>query len=77
MKYVGELFGLVVAGRHRIKGEWLGLTDLLDQTGTVAGRKWLGGCVLRIYTEEDYLLRWRRVIAERMGFSSIPDRDQE
>jgi hypothetical protein len=77
LRNVGALFGLVVAGRHRRSGEWLGLADLLDRTGTAAGRKWLGQCVLRVYTEEDYLRRWRRVIADRMGFSVIPDPDQE
>jgi hypothetical protein len=53
------------------------LADLPERTKTPAGRKWLRECVLRIYTEEDYLARWRRVIAARMGFSVIPDRDQE
>jgi hypothetical protein len=77
LQEVVELFGLVVAGRHKRSGEWLGLADLLERARTEAGRKWLAECVLRVYTEEDYLLRWRRVIAERMGFAIIPDRDQE
>jgi hypothetical protein len=77
LQEVGGLFGLVVAGRHKRTGEWLGLADLLERTRTEAGRRWLAECVLRVYTEEDYLLRWRRVIAERMGFAVIPDRDQE
>ncbi|HEY3836920.1 MAG TPA: helix-turn-helix transcriptional regulator [Bryobacteraceae bacterium] len=77
LQHVGGLFGLIVAGRHMGTGEWLDLADLLERTKTPAGRKWLEKCVLRIYTEEDYLIRWRQVIAERMGFSSIPDRDQE
>lgn len=80
LKDLGQVagpFGLAVAGRRRRTGEWLGLADLLDRTGTAAGRRWLGECILRVYTEEDYLARWRRVIAQRMGFSVIPDRDQE
>lgn len=74
---VSSLFGLIVAGRHRRTGEWLGLADLLDRTRSPAGCKWLSQCVLRIYTEEDYLRRWRKFFADRMGFSVIPDRDQE
>jgi len=77
MQKVGQLFGLVTAARHPKTAEWFGLADLLDRTKTAAGRKWLEGCVLRFYTEEDYLLRWRKLIADRMGFATIPDRDQE
>lgn len=77
MQYVEVLFGLVVAGRHLRTGEWLSLADLQERTRTAAGRKWLDGSAVRIYTEEDYLFRWRKIVAERMAFSVIPDRDQE
>jgi hypothetical protein len=74
---VSAQFGLIAAGRHRTTNEWLALADLLERTRTSSGRKWLAQCLVRIYTEEDYLSRWRRRIAECMGFSVIPDRDQE
>jgi hypothetical protein len=41
-------------------------------TKTAAGRRWLSGCLLRVFTEADYLIRWRRLFALRMGFSRIP-----
>lgn len=77
LQHVSGRFGLVVAGRHRGTGEWLGLADLLSLTRTPSGRGWLERCVLRVYTGADYLPRWRRVFADRLGFSVIPDRDQE
>jgi hypothetical protein len=77
LKAIGAVFGLVSAARHPRSGEWLDLEGLLEQTRTEIGRKWLEKCALRIYTPEDYLVRWRRIIAERMGFSSIPDCDLE
>jgi hypothetical protein len=66
-----EPFGLVVAGWHRQTGEWRALPDLVALSGTRSGRKWLGGCVLRFYSESDYLTRWREYFARRLGFSSI------
>jgi hypothetical protein len=39
-------------------------------------RNWILGCVLRIYTPEDYLSRWRQMFAERMGFDILPDGKQ-
>jgi hypothetical protein len=77
LQVVGEMFGLLVAARHPSTEEWLGLADLPERLRTNAGRKWLARCRVRIYTEQDYLARWRKTIAERMGFSSIPDQDQE
>jgi hypothetical protein len=77
LKVVAELFGLVVAARHTRTGEWLGLADLPDLLRNVSGRRWLRMAFLRIYTEQDYCARWRKTIAERMGFSVIPDPKQE
>jgi uncharacterized protein DUF2500 len=37
-----------------------------------SGRQWLGHCVLRVYTRVDFLCRWRRYFARRLGFGSIP-----
>ena len=39
---------------------------------TPAGRAWLGACKLRVYTRDDYLLRWRRYFADCLGFSYVP-----
>lgn len=74
---LAEPFGLVVAAWHARRGEWLRLTDLLGLVRSESGRAWLGRCVLRVYTAEDYLPRWRQFFAERMGFSVIPEREQD
>jgi hypothetical protein len=37
----------------------------------------MGASQLRVYTGADYLERWRRFFAERMGFSSLPDCNRE
>lgn len=72
---LAERFGLGVAGRHVDRGEWLALADLLHLARTRAGGKWLSRCVLRVYTEADYLARWRRRFAAALGFATIPDPD--
>ena len=77
LQFVGDMFGLLVAARHPRTDEWLSLYDLPDRLRTDSGRKWLEKCLVRIYTEQDYLVRWRRTIADRMGFLAIPDQDQE
>jgi hypothetical protein len=45
---------------------------MVELTRTPAGQAWLSGCRLRVYTDEDYLVRWRRYFADRLGFSVIP-----
>jgi hypothetical protein len=65
-------FGLVAAGWHADKREWRSLREMLELTRKPAGRSWLERCSLRIYTREDYLVRWRRYFADRLGFSHIP-----
>jgi hypothetical protein len=65
-------FGLVAAGWHHRRRRWLSLDDLIGLTRTPAGRARLSACVLRVYAPEDYLVRWRGVFAERLGFSFIP-----
>jgi hypothetical protein len=45
----------------------------LSLKGKNGCRRSLQGCRLRIYTEENYLDRWRRVFARGMGVSVIPD----
>jgi hypothetical protein len=65
-------FGLVVAAWNTKTQEWKALEDLATLTKTPPGRKWLAQCVLRVYTGADYLIRWRRYFADRLGFDSIP-----
>jgi hypothetical protein len=77
LKVVAELFGLVAAARHIRTGEWLGLADLPELLRNASGRRWLRMAFLRIYTEQDYCARWRKIIAQRIGFSCIPDSKQE
>jgi hypothetical protein len=77
LEELAELFGLVVAAWHPREHAWRAQEDLVAMTRTSAGRSWLRGCLLRIYTRDDFLLRWRRFFAARMGFSVIPDRDRE
>lgn len=74
---LAEQFGLVAAAWHSRRGEWLRLAELLGLLRSESGRAWLGRCVLRVYTEEDYLPRWRQFFAQRMGFSVIPESEQE
>jgi hypothetical protein len=66
-------FGLLVAGWNRTAREWKRLDAMLALCRTKHGRKWLDGCVVRVYATADYLTRWRRYFAERLGFSWIPD----
>jgi hypothetical protein len=65
-------FGLIVGGWHPEKRRWRSLGEMIELTKTPAGRSWLARCRVRIYTKEDYLLRWRRYFAERLGFTVIP-----
>jgi hypothetical protein len=74
---LADVFGLVVAAFHPKACAWLPLAELPPLTRTSAGRMWLGGCLLRVYAGEDFLARWRQLIAERMGFSFIPDTGHE
>lgn len=69
---LAESFGLIVAGWHGKKQQWRSLAELIELTKTKAGRRWLERCLLRVYTEDDYLSRWRQHFAERLGFSVIP-----
>jgi hypothetical protein len=72
LRGLAEPFGLVVAAYHPAQHQWKPLGDLVAMTRTAAGRGWLRGCQLRVYTREDYLARWRRYFANRLGFSAIP-----
>jgi hypothetical protein len=74
---LGELFGLVVGAWHPRECAWRPLADLPPLTRTSAGRSWLRGCLLRVYTAEDFLVRWRQIFAARMGFSVIRDTKRE
>jgi hypothetical protein len=66
------VFGLVVAAWHPRKHVWRAQEDLVAMTRTSAGRSWLWGCLLRIYTRDDFLLRWRRFFAAGWGSRSFP-----
>jgi hypothetical protein len=74
---LAEPFGLVVAAYHPAQRQWKPLEDLVAMTRTAAGRGWLRGCQLRVYTREDYLARWRQYFANRLGFSAIPGGDED
>jgi hypothetical protein len=73
LKKLAEMFGLVIAGWHPKLHEWADLEMMKAKVRSRAGQKWLLGCLIRIYTEEDFLPRWRKLFAERMGFKIIPD----
>ncbi len=34
-------------------------------------------CMIRIYTEEDFLARWRQYFCDKLGFSTIPDNTRD
>lgn len=70
---VAAAFGLVITGWNLRHQEWRLLEDMKGMTRSGAGSAWLETCVLRIYTREDYLLRWRQYFADRLGFAMIPD----
>ena len=74
---VGGVLGLVVAGYAPASGRWLDAAELRAATRTAEGRKRLGGCLLRVYTAADYLVRWRAVFAAALGFARIPARADE
>jgi hypothetical protein len=69
---LATLFGLVVAAWHPKECAWRQLAELPPLTRASGGRAWL-----RVYAEDDFLVRWRRLFAARMGFSVIPDTAQE
>lgn len=64
-------FGLFAGGWHPEERRWLPLEDLIGMTRSPAGRQWLTRCLVRVYTPDDYLARWRGHFAARMGFSII------
>src|SRR5262249_19826108 len=70
-------FGLVVAAWHPGQRQWHCLEDLLVMARGPAGRAWLGRCQLRVFAPEDYLARWRRCFADRLGLSCIPGEGDE
>jgi hypothetical protein len=72
LQKLAESFGLVAAGWHMKKRRWYDLDDMIGMTKTPASRSWLNGCKLRVYGPADYLIRWRRYFADRLGFSVIP-----
>jgi hypothetical protein len=72
LKALAEPFGLVVAGWNKTAGEWRTLDDMVALCKSPAGRKWLTGCVVRVYTRSDWLVRWRQYFANRLGYTSIP-----
>jgi hypothetical protein len=77
LEHLAEMFGLVVAAWHPRECVWRSSADLLPMTRHGRGRAWLQGCLLRIYTTEDFLVRWRELFARKMDFSFIPDTTRE
>jgi Helix-turn-helix domain len=69
---ISSPFGLIASGWHSARKEWVPLEEGLTFIRTASGRRWLGNCVLRVYSEADYLVRWRAYFAQRLGFSVIP-----
>jgi hypothetical protein len=64
--------GVTAAGYHAGEKAWKSLEEMRALARTRPGRAWLGRCLLRVYAPADYLARWRRYFADRLGFSSIP-----
>ena len=77
LEHLQRDFGLAVFGWNRLDRQWRPLREMLSTCRTTIGRTWLDQCVLRIYATEDYLTRWRRYFAERLGFASIPGGEGE
>jgi hypothetical protein len=72
---VAEVFDLVVAGIHE-SGEWATLNRMIYKIECdVDGPAWLSHCHIRVYSKDDFLVRWRRLFASRLEFSSIPGGD--
>lgn len=69
---LAEMFDLVVAARHHGKREWKSLAELRECLKTGYGKDWLRECTLRIFAPADYLVRWRYMLARRLGFRWIP-----
>jgi hypothetical protein len=74
---LSESFGLIAAGWHPDKRQWQSLAEMRAMVGHQDGRRWLDRCLVRIYTQEDYLTRWRQYFAMKMGFLSIPGGNNE
>lgn len=70
-------FGLKVACWSKDDGTWRGLDDLQALARTKVGRDWLKGCMLRVYTAADFLVRWRQYFAGKLGFRSLPGGEGE
>lgn len=66
--------GLVAAAVNK-HGQWRSLDELPEMVKVARCRSWLKTCSLRIFAPADYLVRWRRWFAERLGFSYIPGGD--
>lgn len=72
LKALSGPFGLVVAGWHPQKNEWHTLDEMRSMARTKDGQRWLDHCLLRVFTRDDYLSRWRGYFARKLGFSFIP-----
>src|SRR5207237_10300504 len=59
LRAVAGPFGLVAAGHSPADGTWRDLDGLVAAARTAHGRRWLGGCLVRVYAPADYLARWR------------------
>lgn len=68
---LSQSFGLVAAAVDK-RGQWRSLDQLRQMVKEGRSRTWLKTCSLRIFAPADYLIRWRRWFAERLGFSFIP-----
>ena len=77
LKHLPKQFGVVIVGWSKNDRQWRTLDDMIAMCTTTVGRKWLASCVLRAYAGADYLIRWRRYFADRLGFTSIPGGEDE
>ena len=65
-------YGLVAAGWDHSTGRWYTLQELQGLCRWAKGQGILKKLVLRVYTRADYLTRWRRHFADRLGLAGIP-----
>lgn len=72
---LSKVFGLTIGAFNKSTKQWVSLPALAKLLRTQS-RTRADAYMLRIYTPADYLERWRKLFAERLGFSLIPSAEQ-
>ncbi|MBL8793830.1 MAG: hypothetical protein JNM56_07995, partial [Planctomycetia bacterium] len=72
LSHVADRLGIVVAGYR--DGDWFRLSELHLLLGTGDLHKALHGLQLRLFAEQDYAQRWRRLVADVL---TAPGNDQQ